>query len=165
MCNFCQSRCNCNSLARTLSNLFSDGCCSCNQRRNRAVCDCNNCFDSRSGATSTSRSNGCCSCDNGCNCSQARNGCGCNGCSGRDSCWSRSGCGCNSCWSRSGCGCDSCCSRSGCGCNSCCSRSGCGCDGGCSLNTNGFASCSTCNACSDAYYARQYGLNLCYTCI
>ena len=72
---------------------------------------------------------------------------------------------CNPCCATS---CNSC--SNSCGCNSCNScngwnRSGCGCSGsGFGPDTSGLGSCSSCNACSDAYYARQYALTYCCTC-
>ena len=136
MCNSCcQSCCGCQgSLANALANLFDTGCGCCS----------NNCCNN-----GRNRSSGNCGCNNASAFSNgSRSGCSgygnsCNSCNG----WNRSGCwnSCNSCsgWNRSGCG---------------CSGSGFGPD------TSGFGSCSSCNACSDAYYARQYALTYCCTC-
>ena len=165
MCNSCcQSCCGCQgSLASALANLFDTGCdCSCNnfscyncgRNRSSGNCGCNN-----ASAISNGNRSGCSGCGNSCS-GQNRSGCwnSCNSCNG----WNRSGCwnSCNSCngWNRSGCwnSCNSCngWNRSGCGCS----------DGGFGLNTGGFGSCSSCNACSDAYYARQYALTYCCFC-
>ena len=122
----------------------SDMCNSCCQ-------SCCGCQGSLASALANLFDTGCdCSCNNfscyNCGRNRSSGNCGCNNASAisngnRSGCWNS----CNSCngWNRSGCGCS---------------------DGGFGLNTGGFGSCSSCNACSDAYYARQYALTYCCFC-
>lgn len=135
MCNSCcQSCCGCQGSLASALANLFDTGCD---------CSCNNfsCYN-----CGRNRSSGNCGCNNASAISNGNrsggSGCG-NSCSGqnRSGCWNS----CSSCngWNRSGCGCS---------------------DGGFGLNTGGFGSCSSCNACSDAYYARQYALTYCCFC-